>query len=716
MTMTDVTVFSSIILVLEIALAIWIAAFVIKKGALPTSKTWQYFAPAFAIIFSIYLFALGYLKSNVDFFDVAASITAAIRSFGLEIKSEYVSELYGKSCLFATVYVIAYVLALLSSLNFICSFFARKIGNDLKLYRLVAKKCDVLITDEVSARAYRKSYSASIFWSDEVLTKQKTEEYYKGMPFVNGQFNEDNLEKFFHRKKVGFVNFVCFEVSEDKKAAVIKAYRQFIEQNPDMASCTKLCIEIDLNQINTYEKLLENTENTAVKCDVSCFNRYVLLARRFEMEHPITAGLTDKHLDYKKGVVRDGVSINRLYVGFGRVNQELYRMSVMNNQLVTADGDKVKPFNVDYYAADTEKIGKFDSRRFNHYIKRIDRFKQGDLTDYFDMPYDIPKPEFWNENVESESFYNKLAELLSKKGAYTEIMVSFGSDFDNLDIAAKILEKLTEDNVDNVRIFVRLKYKNPELEELLNDKRLIVFGDNEEVLCNDYIVAEKLTVMAAGNNGLYFSKGTKHLAEDSEEMTKWRNLPLIKKYSNIYAAINLRVKLNLIGLDLVTKKLDNRLKKQDFFDVYSDGKQPNVFAESYEQTNLGEKSIYNLRDSLAFQEHLRWNATYLCHGYVPYPKSEITCVMRLKKDGVTLEPAFTKDNDEKRTHACLTTAEGLDAYHKHLVSLAYPTLKADSADYEQKLTELSTFKYDYQFMDSIMETAEKMGWSIVRKN
>ncbi len=84
-----------------------------------------------------------------------------------------------------------------------------------------------------------------------------------------------------------------------------------------------------------------------------------------------------------------------------------------------------------------------------------------------------------------------------------------------------------------------------------------------------------------------------------------------------------------------------------------------------------------------------------------------------KKEIKILNGKIIKDDCKKRTHACLTTYEGLDDYHNYVVNKIYKGKDkeqfkeyfikelGDSFTVNDALKYFDTYKYDYNLIDSI---------------
>lgn len=185
--------------------------------------------------------------------------------------------------------------------------------------------------------------------------------------------------------------------------------------------------------------------------------------------------------------------------------------------------------------------------------------------------------------------------------------------------------------------------------------------------------------------------------------TKWTNLSSIKKLSNVYAGLNFRLKLNLLGYDLVKNTGDNFDKElnEQLIDRLS-LQVPKIDAP-YEDYLYFNTDSFNSANALSYQEKLRWNAFYIANGYALMKKTDIK---------VLSEQEIIKDDDYKKLHACLTTVKGLDEYHR---LLACELSKISGKTIAEELVNVNTYKYDYAVLDVIKAFDQNSSMVIVKR-
>ena len=247
-------------------------------------------------------------------------------------------------------------------------------------------------------------------------------------------------------------------------------------------------------------------------------------------------------------------------------------------------------------------------------------------------------------------------------------------------------------DVDNYHLFVR-----SEVPFTKDDVYTTYFGNSESVVNHDVIVNDSLSTIAKKLNEVY----TKQYA-DAEERNRpdfaeyirqkaekdWNGLDYFTLYSNIYSAMNMRVKLNLLGLDYVNNASGNN----------------SLIGERYGRKDKYAYSEYfnsSVRNALLAQEHARWNAYHLLGEYLP-----------LSKDGITVKSSdgekvrFNVKNTAAKKHACLTTFSGLNELSSYLAQKAGNGRTAADYDY---------YVYDELLIISVEELLNSLPYSVVEK-
>lgn len=443
-------------------------------------------------------------------------------------------------------------------------------------------------------------------------------------------------------------------------------------------------------------------------------NRYNMVAYDFERRYPLTAFMDERHLDYTNGVLKNNVNVNVIMIGFGKVNRQLFLASVANNQFVSLN-EKKRPYprRVNYLIYDKEDAEQ--DKGLNHGYFRYRREILGakvDKEQYLPLIKEPACTGFRTRNINHKKFYEQLESDLrptSKRITFNYLVVSFGEDLENYDLAMKLQAKLAEWGfAEETHIFVRIRDHRLSREITQKEKgnSLYCFGDEQSAVYDLHgIVNEKNECMARHRHYTYTAEfnpkaSERRLAELAGE--EWyQSYNEAQRASNIYGCLNLRFKLNLLGFDYMpireakrrgivpkeTKRerggfvAETPLPQEDYYQKY-ERNAPIDYSEN--RVVEGKRIITYLnarmkpgspRYNLAVQEHARWNAYMITCGYIPAPLS-------------TLKTHRGRIHEERK-HCNITTMEGLIRYRKEMQKHRPEKTEED----------LDVIRYDYHLMD-----------------
>jgi hypothetical protein len=401
-------------------------------------------------------------------------------------------------------------------------------------------------------------------------------------------------------------------------------------------------------------------------------------------------------------------------VGFGRTSRQLFLSSVANNQLLSLQNGEAVLTQINYHIFDRDHAEK--SKNLNHSYYRYEKEflkKLGECADdeYLPLPQ-IPAKEYYHHtDVNDAAFYEELRDAVCRKGSYSYIVVAFGEDLENIDIAQKLLEKKAEWGMENTYIFVRVRgdYKNY---DVFNSACCYPMGDDASVYDIENIDNDRITEMAKMRNRVYaleyeICNAEKPLTEkemqevcstsDCEWYTKKTQF---ERESNLCVCLSLRSKLHMMGLDysLVCESDKQKgMTYEQYMEVYAKGDTP----ELYRDISVDGKGVvkYPLsfadsrRRTMAINEHYRWNSFMISRGFIPASKEQILSDSRKKGKDYVL-----------RRHGNLTTFDGLLEFRKM-------TAERDGCDEYKK----DVIKYDYQLLDDAYWLLCKNGYKITKK-
>jgi ferredoxin len=226
-----------------------------------------------------------------------------------------------------------------------------------------------------------------------------------------------------------------------------------------------------------------------------------------------------------------------------------------------------------------------------------------------------------------------------------------------------------------------------------------ISGVEKEVIYNlERIVNEKIEGLARDRHLAYavcdaLQDGKNEQETKVHALEKWYNWAQPQRDANVYGALSLRMKLNLMGYDYKKGEMDEKIAKE-FMAKYQEND-----AINYKEGVVGGKKLItytndfiagSLRERMAIQEHQRWNAYMTTQGVIPSSKKEI------KEEG--------GKNLTLRRHGCLTTFEGLVEYRKIMA-----TCNGTNEELEDVI------RYDYQLLDDAVWLLRRNGYTIVKR-
>ena len=171
-------------------------------------------------------------------------------------------------------------------------------------------------------------------------------------------------------------------------------------------------------------------------------------------------------------------------------------------------------------------------------------------------------------------------------------------------------------------------------------------------------------------------------------------------YNNIYAMLNVRTKLNLLGFDYVEKTSnDNKVSKEEFLLSYFEGNIPKVNEKNMYEAPLDYFAITK-RNVLIYQEHLRWSAFFLVNGYSPMPIHKIKV---LKENNI-----YRKDY-ERKLHSSLISYYSL----KDLTEYYKKICNESNVRFYEVLEDL--YYYDCTTLEMSYDVLELEGYKMIRK-
>lgn len=429
-------------------------------------------------------------------------------------------------------------------------------------------------------------------------------------------------------------------------------------------------------------------------------DRYKRISMDFIESYPLTQFMTDRELDCAHAAIRPEIQLNVLMVGFGGLNETLFAACISTEQYLSYQDGKLLPKQVNYHlydrdlplGEDAEKKGPSDGFfRYEAFLKAAERERE----DYLEF---APPPAIAFKHalaIGSSDFFRSVQEVLSDAHSYTYIILSFGSDAQNIHLAETLLQKLKEWEISApVKLFVQVE-KLPSANSFAEDSPLIFFGADRGCVCNTKSVLGRMERMAELRHAIYSAEY--EIKEDgADPKTAFMQEKHRRPYdanardANLAACLGLRMKLHLLGYDF---SLCGKDCAKHFLEFYETGDARVPLLESKYKTiwkySNGEQFRPSRRFALAVQEHRRWCANKIMCGFLPCKKEDLTDREKLR---------------DNRLHGNLTTMEGLAEFRK---------IMAEKRGLTEEQTDV--IRYDYQIMDDAVWLLESCGYTLVRR-
>lgn len=470
-----------------------------------------------------------------------------------------------------------------------------------------------------------------------------------------------------------------------------------------------------------YQTIYDDIVSGGFGC-IHYVNKYQKIAMDFIDRYPIASFMTEDQVDYDTSLVHEEVDINMMLIGFGRTNQQIFLTSVANNQFLTKGEDEPKLKKVNYFIID--KYCSENNKNLNHsYYRYKNECRQINPDEYLPLPSIPAEEHFLHLDINSFDFYVKLKEIVSRSTRDVNfIVIAFGNDLENLDMAQKLVEKREEWEIRNLLIFVKVRAWHKEQTMLEQSGCYFIGNENDTVYDIEKIVGDKIYKMAKMRNEVYdiewdITNYPDIVVDDSyikrvceAANKKWYiKKSQMERDSSLYGCLSLRSKLNLMDLDYCRVEDNNitPLSEREYLEIYAKGDMPRV--GKYTATANGKPIVDygidfapSLRRNMAIHEHQRWNSFMISKGIIPASREKILTETQLNKNG---ETEFTNGkNYVLRRHGNITTFGGLVEFRR---------LVADRDGVDEKNKDV--IKYDYQLLDDVYWLLSKNGYKIIKK-
>ena len=464
-----------------------------------------------------------------------------------------------------------------------------------------------------------------------------------------------------------------------------------------------------------YTSIYEDIVADGYGC-IQYFNKHRKVAVDFVDKYPLAQFLDHRHMDFDTSLVRKGVDINVVMLGFGKTNHHIFMTSIANNQFLSEEAGQITLKPVCYHIFD--KDASAHDKNLNHSYYRFEReLKGADPSAYLPLPSQPAEEIYYPMGIDHSDFYPTLRRILTKHAQDANfVIIDVGSDLENIDVAQKLLEKRGEWDLPSLTVFVKVS-RFHRSQSTLSEEGCYIFGCEKEIVYDvEAILEDKMTQMAKMRNQIYDLEYTVTHEPDqtidaayisAQKQKTERNWYLKKSQmerdSSIYCCLSLRSKLLLMGLDYVTENDPRQaISATEYMEIYAGEDIPAVRSE---ETVDGKPILcYDLdfkssrRKTMAIHEHERWNSFMISHGMVPSTLDQI-------KNETTPEGKHTNGkNYAVRRHGNLTTFEGLETFRK--IVAQRDGVSEASCD---------VIKYDYQILDDAHWLLTRLGYKIVKR-
>ncbi len=640
-----------------------------------------------ALYFVPYLYRVTVLKKPSNYaFDILNCFMGAVQNFIGGINTDAVADFAEVVPVFTYVYLLGSLMAVLGTVSAALEAFSNGIANKFRLSRMMKKPyCDLVIGEGENARNYVKNGENALFILGEEVDKATVvalEE--EGFTVLRRNFSATLLRSALFKETTRY-NILC-----PKQEGSYEYLTAFIEYKKKGG---KKNIFFYIEQEEEQEENLhrEVLEKNGLEKDVVTFCSEEMLARTFIERHPVTEMLPADFLE-EDGSIAPNKTLSYTFLGYGKLSQQIYRQSVLNNQVVCFAGGEYKVLPIRYRIYEEEfHSDDWNTADLERALSRLVERKE----EYFPLP-ELPLETKTEERRPFiHSTLQAVVDELKETDSYHYIVVDTGDVYRNIETGVRLDCMLY--GRDNYHIFVRAGSDHSE-----DAERITYYGAAEKVFTHEVIVNDSLSLMAKQLHRVYIEgayasekAGEEYSAfidEKAEE--SWRSLDYFTTYSNLYAAMNLRLKLHLLGLDYCA---DGKGAGLDLLEKrYRDFSLERTYADYF---------VRSKRNALLAQEHARWNAYHLLAEYLPLKKSKITV-----RDNDGKRVKFTTKDIPAKKHACLTTFKGLDEMGSYLAAEATRLTGTPHS-----AAEYDVYQYDEMLLLSARALMKRLGYSLMER-
>lgn len=643
---------------------------------------------SFCINFALYAVAYGYSRLVIKqdgnaVLDMLEFVGACLKAFVGEWRPDAASNISESIPFFTIVYTLGSFLAPLATVNVALQAFNLTIRNRFRLRRTLRQRvCNIVLGTSENAIRFAQNSGAVIIPEKEMDRDGALRLMERGFPVIRKAFCEELLAGKLLTENVDF-NIICPGTTEEN-LKIINTFISYLS-NTDSKKNIKLYVQIEDQKAWTIRK--EIIQKSQYHDRIFTFCPTELLSLDFAFCHPITEYMPQDFLDENKCVKKDK-KLNVIYIGYNTLNREMYNHFLLNNHLVTYENGEYLPFVINYHLFD---LGIDES---DWLINGVKKSLSKLATPENKSSYHTLPPLSFDTTVHSLDPYgrealSKAEEIISQSNSFTYVIVDAGDTYKNIEAGTRLRNALGRN--DNYHVFIRSKTVHIE-----DDAQTTYLAGEDSIFTQEHIINDTLFGLAYKINE-YYTRLYEKDKKDSAIKNEWEKMERFTKYSNLYAALNLRLKLHLLGFDFAkghhNKNAADALKQLYVTDQSKKGFEQFVYCCA--------------KNTVLAAEKYRWNAYHLLNEITPMPISEMMVTAKTKGDK-TRYKAETK-NFPLTKHACLTTYSGLVGVAKE-----FQRLKTEMTGLECKELEFENYTSD-DILIACIDMLYNMGFGIVER-
>ncbi len=598
------------------------------------------------------------------FFILIDSIGDSIKMFVGEINTANFTDFANNYKMFYAVLILGTLIAITNTYLVADNIFRNKLKNrKLLKKRLSGTSCDIVVGHGTSAMKYVQNHNASVLLVDDKVSKETVSTMIDSkIAVLHHNISSGFFEHPFFNTTTRY-NIIC-PSDQNNVLEYIDSFISYKDSHSD-SSNFYLYVEIESEMAETIRR--EIIDKSSCKAYITTFCSSELLARTFTEKHPITKYLPCDYIE--NASIKPDTELNVYMLGFGKLSREIYRQLILGNQLMKYENGEYTLLPVNY------KIFDPSADPDDEIISGIHQdLNELDESLYLPLPSVPFKAEVFSRSPSCHDVFSHIGKSLSTKNSYTYIIVNTDDDCRNIELGVKLKNRFC--NNGNFHVFVKSEASYTE-----DGEKITYFGKGEDVFTHNVIVNDSLSKIAIKLHEIYLSKNV--------QSDPWDKLDYFTVFSNIHSALNLRVTLNLLGLDY---EENGECKNLDLIEKRLNRESINTFEDYFKESSL---------NALIAQEHNRWNAYHLLSGFLPLERKAIT-----KDPNCTTKIKFIIKDTVTKRHASLTTHRGIGELSHYLAELAGDGYTAKNYDY---------YQYDTNLIDTIEELFRELGYSIIDK-